>query len=93
MKDMTKKLAKTGRNIKAIIITGMEAVIAFTLILFIGGFFCMSDKIIQILKQIVQLYKDFYFNGWSKETFCWTIFATIFAVLVANTLFKRNKKD
>lgn len=93
MKKAKEKIVGAGRCTKAIIITGMEAVIAFTLILFIGGFFCMSDKIIQILKQIVQLYKDFYFNGWSKETFCWTIFATIFAVLVANTLYKKNKKD
>ena len=93
MKDMAKKLAKTGRNIKAIIITAIEAVIAFALILMVGGFFCMSDKIIQILKEIVELYKNFYFNNWSKETFCWTIFATIFAVLVANTLYKKNKKD
>lgn len=93
MKEMAKKLAKTGRNIKAIIITGIEAFIAFALILMVGGFFCMSDKIIQILKEIVELYKNFYFNNWSKETFFWTIFATVFAVLVANTFYKKNKKD
>lgn len=87
------RIVGTGRNLKALLITGIEAFIAFALILLVGGFFCRSEQIIKLLQQFVEIYKDFYFNNWSKETFFWTIFATIFAVLVANTLFKRNKKD
>ena len=93
MKDMAKKMVKTGRNLKALLITAIEAFIAFTLILVVGGFFCKTEPIIQILKQLVVIYKVFYLNNCSKETFFWTIFATIFAVLVANTFYQKNKKD
>lgn len=87
-----KKVKETLRWMRTMVSMLLEMVIVFLVIMITGGAIFMHEPMLELLKGLLKLFKDFYLEAWSKEAFFCTIFATVVASLVGATLFCKNKK-